>query len=47
MCVCSMVINEEARKKLPNLVRWFTFVRATGPFREVLGELKLCGKNAF
>jgi hypothetical protein len=35
------------RKKIPNLARWFNFVRATGPFLNVLGPVTLCGKAGF
>jgi hypothetical protein len=35
------------RKKIPNFARWFNFVRSTGPFISVLGQLELCGKTGF
>jgi hypothetical protein len=38
------VLNEDARKKLPNLSRWFIFMRSQLPFKTVLGETTLCGK---
>jgi hypothetical protein len=41
------VISEDIRKKLPNLTRWFQFIRSTGPFLAILGSSQLCGKNAF
>ena len=39
-------MHEEWRKKLPNLTRWFAFVRATGPFLSVLGAAAFCGKSS-
>lgn len=41
------MIPEDSRKKLPNLVRWFSFIRSTGPFVKVLGALELCGKEGY
>jgi len=26
-------------------VRWFNYVRSTGPFVKILGEVKFCGKE--
>ena len=42
-----MIVTEDSRKKLPNLVRWFSYVRSTKPFFEVIGASELCGKEAF
>lgn len=41
------VLNEDTRKKLPNLARWFTFMRSSEPFTHVLRECILCGKVGF
>jgi len=41
------VISEDIRKKLPNLARWFQFIRSTGPFIATLGHSHLCGKVGF
>jgi hypothetical protein len=36
--LCRRIVSEDNRKKLPNLARWFTFIRSTEPFRKILGE---------
>ncbi len=39
------MITEDQRKKLPNLARWFSYIRSTGPFQLVFGESVLLGKQ--
>jgi hypothetical protein len=42
MGICRTILGEDGRKKLPNLLRWFTYIRSTAPFQEYMGEVVMC-----
>ena len=42
-----LIITSDMRKKLPNLTRWFSYIRQTQPFVSKIGQLFLCQAKGF